>query len=117
MPHKDPEERKRYNTEYRNRRYREDSAFRERRLLDRAKRKADLIAWFDSYKKTLSCNRCGENHPACLDFHHRDPKTKEREISSMLRCLLSKERIMLEVAKCEVLCSNCHRKEHYKKRL
>ena len=62
-------------------------------------------------KKTLSCT-CGENHPACLEFHHIDPSIKEFEISGAVR-LYGKEKIMNEIAKCIVLCSNCHRKRHW----
>jgi|SRR3712207_5953769 len=114
MPHKDLEERRRYGNEYRNRRYREDSEFRASRLKDRADRRRNLVQWFAEYKSTLFCVRCGENHPACLEFHHLEGKTgKWDEVSDMVRRLLSKERILAEIAKCEVLCANCHRKEHY----
>lgn len=67
--------------------------------------------WLAEYKKTLSCTKCGENHPACLDFHHKDPSTKEFSISKMASNSI--ERLKAEIAKCEVLCANCHRKEHY----
>lgn len=65
-------------------------------------------------KKTLSCGKCGENHPACLDFHHRDPKTKLFTISHATRHhIYSWETILVEIDKCDVICSNCHRKEHW----
>lgn len=44
-----------------------------------AKRK-ELRAWFDEHKSTLSCTQCGEDHPATLDFHHRDPNEKESNL-------------------------------------
>jgi hypothetical protein len=113
MPHKDPEERRRYNTEYRNRRYREDPAFRASRLRDRAERKKALKRWLSEYKSTLQCIKCGENHPACLEFHHRNPKEKKFEVTRAVNCLLSKERVLEEIAKCDVLCVNCHRKLHF----
>ena len=69
--------------------------------------------WFLSYKETLACIRCGEDHPACLDFHHRDPNQKEIEVSRGPGLGWSKERILNEIAKCDVLCANCHRKYHY----
>lgn len=114
MPHKDLEERRRYGNEYRNRRYREDPEFRASRLKDRADRRRNLVQWLAEYKSTLSCIRCGENHPACLEFHHLEGKAgKWDEVSDMVRRLLSKKRILAEIAKCEVLGANCHRKEHY----
>jgi hypothetical protein len=70
--------------------------------------------WFYEFKKTLSCNRCGFAHPAALDFHHVDPTTKSFNFGSINPVLKNKDAIMNEIAKCEVLCSNCHRIEHAK---
>jgi len=74
-----------------------------------ARRKAN---WWKQYKKTLKCNRCPESHPACLQFHHVDPSKKEVAISKVVR-FWSIKRIMQELEKCEVICSNCHFKEHW----
>lgn len=74
-------------------------------------RQAGIRDWFQAYKSTLKCMRCSESDPACLDFHHIDPKTKEYMISGMV--CASKKRILEEIAKCEVLCANCHRKLHH----
>lgn len=70
------------------------------------------IAWLKEYKKTLKCSRCPENHPRCLDFHHRDPSEKEQVISEAVRNF-SLVRLKKEIDKCDVLCSNCHRKETF----
>lgn len=72
--------------------------------------------WYNEYKKTLKCNRCPENHPACLEFHHEDSNEKEFNVSELIGSTYSVEKIMEEIEKCEVLCSNCHRKHHHKKR-
>jgi hypothetical protein len=66
--------------------------------------------WFRQFKSTLSCERCPENHPACLQFHHKNGD-KTKNISDMV-IRWSEERILEEIAKCEVLCANCHFKEH-----
>jgi len=81
--------------------------------LKKAMRRAAITAWYKEYKATLDCIRCGENHPACLDFHHRDPGQKSFRISSFGYMGWSKDRILAEIAKCDVLCANCHRKLHY----
>jgi hypothetical protein len=60
-----------------------------------------------------SCTKCQEDHPACLDFHHRDPSKKDMEIAKMAHGRCNKETILLEIAKCDILCSNCHRKYHW----
>ena len=77
-------------------------------------RKLRFYAWWKEYKKTLSCNRCPESHVACLDFHHIDPQDKEYTINKLIHKTASRERVLKEVKKCEVLCANCHRKEHTK---
>lgn len=64
-------------------------------------------------KLSLCCVRCGESHPACLDFHHRDPTQKDIVLSRIASTGWGHVRIQKEVAKCDILCANCHRKLHY----
>jgi len=66
--------------------------------------------WFYDIKAELKCERCGFSHPAALDFHHKDPSKKSFGISANKH--VGKEKILEEIKKCEVLCSNCHRIEH-----
>lgn len=73
--------------------------------------------WIDGYKKTLKCEKCGENHPSTLDFHHIDPKQKEDGIASIINRNWSLDRIKAEIEKCIPLCSNCHRKLHYEEKM
>ena len=73
-----------------------------------------LKAWWIEYRKSLKCEHCGETRWMCLDFHHRDPKCKDRDLSALVCRGSSRNRILLEVDKCFVLCSNCHRELHYK---
>ena len=80
-------------------------------------RRGKLRLEFEAFKSTLKCSRCPENHPAALDFHHLDPSKKDFQIGSLTRKGYSMSRLMAEVAKCEVLCSNCHRKLEYDLRL
>jgi hypothetical protein len=79
-----------------------------------AERRRELRKWFDEYKSTLSC-KCGENHPDCLDFHHVNPEEKDLDIAMAINRGWGREKIMREVAKCIVVCANCHRKLHSKK--
>lgn len=69
--------------------------------------------WLDSFKKSLACIKCGENRWWVLDFHHRDPKQKDTSVSRLIKSA-SRERVLKEIKKCDVLCSNCHRDLHYK---
>ena len=68
--------------------------------------------WFRKYKKELKCIVCGENHVATLDFHHRDSTEKDFTVSAMAGMGFSPKSILKEIEKCDVLCSNCHRKLH-----
>ena len=79
------------------------------------KRVRENQQWLDEYRKQLACP-CGENHPGCLDFHHLDPKTKELPISQVAQRGWGRARILREMAKCKVLCANCHRKLHWNER-
>jgi hypothetical protein len=72
-----------------------------------------MRTWLQDYKKELCCSRCGESRSICLDFHHREPDQKDLEIAQALRQGWSKQRILAEIDKCEVLCANCHRKLHW----
>lgn len=59
------------------------------------------------------CAMCGGKFPAYVyDLHHRDPATKSGSPSSIMSNA-SLEAISKEVAKCDLLCANCHRIEHY----
>jgi len=85
---------------------------REHAINEVARRKKELTQWFNEYKKSLKCSRCSESHPSCLEFHHINPEEKDIDVSAAAGNGWGKERIMDEVAKCIVLCANCHRKEH-----
>lgn len=87
-----------------------------KRRLQIDKRKAEIYQWFEEYRISIFCVECGESHPACLDFHHLDASEKDLEVPLAVRRGWSKERILKEIAKCVVLCSNCHRKIHYNER-
>jgi hypothetical protein len=68
--------------------------------------------WWKEYKAQFKCERCGEDHPACIQFHHRDPKNKVATISELVTHR-SRKKLIEEIEKCIPLCANCHSKEHY----
>ena len=64
--------------------------------------------WINDIKVEKGCVECGYNkHPAALDFNHRNPLEKSFNISRNTK--KSWHLIEAEIAKCDVLCSNCHR--------
>ena len=59
--------------------------------------------------KSGPCMDCGQVFPPyVMDLHHRDPSTKLRAVS---KCAIAD--MADEAAKCDLLCSNCHRIRHH----
>ena len=110
MPYKWKDDKKAYQKEYHAKWYKEN---KERAKAQKKKFRAERIAWFQEYKTKQGCRQCGASHPAVLDCHHIDPSEKEFVLSSALRRDWSKERILKELAKCDILCANCHRIHHW----
>lgn len=75
-------------------------------------RRSKIRRWLDEYKQTLKCSVCEESCWVCLDFHHVDPSTKDKPLSVIVRSASTIEKVKEELAKCVVLCANCHRKHH-----
>ncbi len=74
--------------------------------------RAEKRVYLNALKASSGCVRCGESDPYCLQFHHRDRKTKERTISRLYSGTWGMPRILSEIAKCDVICANCHLKLH-----
>lgn len=59
-----------------------------------------------------ACTGCGRPEPiAALEFHHIDATTKEFGISTE-GITRRWDKIEAELAKCVLLCANCHREVH-----
>jgi len=43
-----------------------------------------------------------------MDFDHRDPSKKLFAITTGSAQLMSRERLIAEIEKCEIVCANCH---------
>ena len=60
------------------------------------------------------CERCGYNENlAALDFHHRDPQTKNFQIDMRSFSNTNLDTLKEELDKCDLLCANCHREVHH----
>lgn len=61
------------------------------------------------------CEICGYNSSLeALEFHHTDKSDKNFSISKKKSCSL--KTVKEELDKCKLICSNCHREEHFKNR-
>ncbi len=112
MPLKDKEKRREYQREYMRRWYAKNKADH---ISNVRKRDKKIKAWLKEYKESLRCENCGENHPACLEFHHTNPSEKKFSIGR-IKDYLSWKMLKEEIGKCRVLCANCHRKEHWEQK-
>jgi hypothetical protein len=83
------------------------------RNTDRRQRIRDFV---QQQKVGLVCIQCGIADVRVLDFHHLDKNGKEGSIGKAAALNWSEDRILKEIAKCEVLCSNCHRILHWEER-
>lgn len=67
------------------------------------------IKWVYNYLKTNPCVDCGESDPIVLEFDHKRDKIKN--ISQLVGGNYSWENTLKEIEKCEVRCSNCHKRK------
>ena len=58
--------------------------------------------------KDLPCMDCGRAFPPeCMDYDHRPGEIKVANVSWMKGRRW--ERVLAEIAKCDLICANCHR--------
>lgn len=66
--------------------------------------------------KDKPCTDCHKKYPPyVMDFDHLNKKTKIACVSYLKRHRVAFEKIIKEVKKCELVCSNCHRIRTYKR--
>lgn len=61
--------------------------------------------------RSCGCSMCEEDDLVCLEFHHIDPNVKEFQVGGY-GINFSLDRLRAEIAKCIVVCANCHKKIH-----
>lgn len=84
------------------------------RTKDRSKRyRAELRALIRSLKESKPCADCNVSYPwYVMDYDHVRG-TKESNVSIMVANLASKKRVLDEIDKCDLVCSNCHRERTF----
>lgn len=61
------------------------------------------------YRREHPCVDCGESDPVVLEFDHVRG-TKVANVSTLALRLKRWDTILEEIAKCDVVCANCHRR-------
>src|ERR1700676_208738 len=123
MPrYKDPDYMKRYRAENRERLLAYGRAYAqtpERRAGENRRntaKRAALRAWCDSLK-TAPCTDCGRCYiPYVMDWDHLPRSCKATAVGKMAADKWSRESILAEITKCELVCANCHRLRTYWRR-
>jgi hypothetical protein len=73
-------------------------------------------AYVDSIKRS-PCMDCGIFYPPyVMQFDHRDPSTKIAPVSTLIGGGMS-QRLITEIAKCDLVCANCHCVRTYQRRM
>jgi hypothetical protein len=68
-------------------------------------------AWLRQYLESNPCVDCGEKDIRVLEFDHLPQFVKTANVSELASSSLA--RIQAEIAKCEVVCANCHKRRTY----
>lgn len=94
--------------------YKDDIARREYQRVWSANRSSKAIEELNAYKLKQGCSDCGyAEHPAALEFDH----VYGEKLSTISRLCGNSKKMWEEVAKCEVVCSNCHSIRTWQRRL
>lgn len=71
-----------------------------------------LKKWVRTFKLGKKCKKCKieciPKYVKKFEFHHRNPKTKFMDVSTMVSKTYGKEMILKEIKKCILLCKECH---------
>src|SRR5258708_7133545 len=70
----------------------------------------DHQAFVLDHLRTHPCVKCGIAEPVVLEFDHREPHTKTANVAELIN-RGSLGHLKAEIAKCDVLCGNCHRRK------
>lgn len=66
--------------------------------------------------KSRPCADCGVQYPYyVMDLDHRDGASKQFSLHAVHG--VSKEAVMREIEKCDVVCANCHRERTHRRRV
>lgn len=81
--------------------------YKRRAGAQRAKLRAEHRAEIERLRREGKCAVCGEDEDCVLDFHHVEPGQPVTRVQGTSRAAFARE-----LAKCVLICANCHRRVH-----
>lgn len=79
------------------------------KFIERNRKRKKLFKDYYQEAKNHPCVDCGiQYHPIIMEFDHRDPTTKLFNVSQP-QSVSSLKKLKDELAKCDVVCANCHK--------
>lgn len=89
---------------------------RERRVRQKRAQHAALVSWYRELKAHTPCADCGGVfHHAAMTWDHLPGARKRADVSSLLQ-RHSRAALLEEIAKCELVCANCHAARTFRRR-
>ena len=81
---------------------------KKRRLDVNKKWQVKFWEWYDTLKKE-PCTDCQQEFdPVCMQWDHLPEYDKIERVSFIARTTMSKNKVLEEISKCELVCANCH---------
>ena len=76
----------------------------------------NMTAWYRDLNANTPCTDCGGIfHPAAMTWDHLPGYEKVDNVGAMLT-RHSRAKLLREIAKCELVCANCHAVRSYERR-
>lgn len=83
----------------------------------RSKARGEMLRALVQHEKSKPCFDCGRVYPFyVMDFDHKPGHEKEMAVSKLLYAKPPIAKLMAEIAKCDLVCANCHRERTYKRK-
>ena len=89
--------------------------YRQRAKAQNLKTRAAIRGYVLDYLRGHPCVDCGEADPVVLEFDHREGTQKRFNIGNAVTDGYGLSTVIAEIAKCDVRCANCHRRETYRR--
>ena len=103
-------DKKQRNAEYFKKWYAANKDTQYKRIQDRKNRIRDEVRAYKESHPCADCNNFFKHY--ILDFNHLDPSTKLYNVAELMNNG-SIKKVWEEIAKCNLLCANCHRERTY----